>query len=139
MSIRILLVDDSLTFVSAVRQFLDMLPGADVVGESHDGGDALAKAHALSPDLVLLDVTLPGMGGPEVARTLRMWPKPPAVVFLSMHEAAAYQSMAEALGALAYINKSDFVDQLLPIIERMVAEAVVPTLPKRVLQAGTPP
>lgn len=123
MSIRILLVDDSLTFVGAVRQFLEMLPGADVVGESHDGSDALEKAHALSPDLVLLDVSMPGMGGPEVARTMRMWPKPPAVVFLSMYEASAYQSMADELGALAYINKSDFVVRLLPIIERMVAEA----------------
>lgn len=125
MSIRILLVDDSLTFVGAVRQFLDMLPGADVVGESHDGSDALEKARALSPDLVLLDVTMPGMGGLEVARTLRLWPKPPAVVFLSMHEAVAYAPMAKELGALAYINKSNFVVRLLPIIKRMVAGDVL--------------
>lgn len=119
-----MLVDDSLTFVGACRQFLDMLPGADVVGESHDGNDALEKAHALSPDLVLLDVSMPGMGGLEVARTMRLWPEPPAVIFLSMHEAAAYQTMADELGALAYINKSDFVVRLLPIIERMIAEDV---------------
>ena len=125
-SIRILLVDDSLTFVGAVRQFLDMLPGADVVGESVDGNDALEKIRTLSPDLVLLDVTMPGMGGLELARTLRLWPKSPAVVFLSMHDATAYQSMALELGALAYINKSDFVVQLLPIIERMVADDVPP-------------
>lgn len=122
MSVRILLVDDSLTFVAAVRQFLDMLPGADVVGESHDGSDALEKAHALLPDLVLLDVTMPGMGGLEVARTMRSWPQSPEVVFLSMHDATGYQAMAKEMGALAYINKSDFVVRLLPIIERMIAK-----------------
>ncbi|MDT7514481.1 response regulator [Rhodoferax mekongensis] len=121
MSLRILLVDDSLTFVGAVRQFLALLPGASVVGEAHDGKDAIEKVRTLSPDLVLLDVSMPGVGGVEVARTLRLWPQPPSVVFLSMHDASAYQTMADELGALAYINKSDFVLRLLPIIERMVA------------------
>lgn len=125
MTIRILLVDDSLTFVGAVRKFLEMLPGVDVVGESHNGSDALEKARALLPDLVLLDVIAPGMDGLEVARTLRLWPKPPTVVLLSMPEGAAYTEMAKELGALTYINKSDFVVRLLPIIERMVAEDAV--------------
>lgn len=127
MSVRILLVDDSSTFVAAVRQFLDMLPGAEVVGECTDGRDALEKVRALHPDLVLLDVAMPGMGGLEVARALRLWPQPPSVAFLSMYEAAGYQSIAMELGALAYINKSDFVLQLLPIIERMVAEDALKT------------
>ena len=122
MSIRILLVDDSLTFVAAVRKFLDTLPGVDVVGESHNASDALERAHALLPDLVLLDVIAPGAGGLEVARSLRLWPKPPAMVLLSMPEGTAYAEMARELGALAYINKSDFVVRLLPIIERMVAD-----------------
>lgn len=121
MSLRILLVDDSLTFVGAVRQFLALLPGASVVGEAHDGKDAIEKVRTLSPDLVLLDVSMPGVSGVEVARTLRLWSQPPSVVFLSMHDASAYQTMADELGALAYINKSDFVLRLLPIIERMVA------------------
>ncbi len=122
MSVRILLVDDSLTFVGAVRQFLAMLPGTEVIGESNDGKDALLKASALSPDLVLLDVSMPGMGGLEVARTMRTWPKSPEVVFLSMHEAAAYQSVADELGALAFINKADFVVRLLPIIDKMIGK-----------------
>lgn len=121
-SIRILLVDDCLTFVGAVRKFLDIVPGVDVVGQSHNGSDALEQAHALLPDLVLLDVIAPGLGGLEVARSLRLWPKSPAMVFLSMPEGTAYAELARELGALAYINKADFVVRLLPIIERMVAE-----------------
>lgn len=127
MSVRILLVDDSLTFVGAVRQFLAMLPGTEVIGESYDGKDALVKASALSPDLVLLDVSMPGMGGLEVARTMRAWPKSPEVVFLSLHEATAYQAVAQELGAIAYINKTDFVAQLVPIIDQMVAPRAHPT------------
>lgn len=125
MTLRILLADDNLIFVGAVRQFLAKLPGATVVGESQDGIDALEKVRALAPDLVLLDVSMPAMGGVEVARVLRSWPKPPSVVFLSMHDASAYQSMADELGALAYINKSDFVQRLLPIIERLVMVGAV--------------
>lgn len=126
MNVRILVVDDSLTFVAAVRQFLAVLPDADVIGEAHDGAEALDKAKALSPDLVLLDVTMPGMGGLEVARTLRVWPQRPEVVFLSMHEDSAYEAMARELGALAYINKADFVVRLVPIIDRLVTRHVLP-------------
>ena len=115
-------MDDSPTFVAAVKQCLALLHQAEVIGECHDGLEALKKIKALSPDLVLLDVSLPGMGGVEVARTLRCWPQSPDLVFLSMHEAAGYQVMAEELGALAYVNKADFVVQLLPIIDRMAVE-----------------
>ena len=122
MSLRILVVDDSLTFAAAVCQCLSMIPGADVVGECHDGIDALDQARVLLPDLVLLDLCMPGMDGLEVARALRLEPQPPDVIFLSMHEAAAYEGLAQDLGALTFINKADFVVHLLPIIERMVAQ-----------------
>ena len=122
MSLRILLVDDSLTFVAAMRQCLCLLPGVHVVGECHDGFDALHQARVLLPDLVLLDLCMPGMGGMEVARALRLEPKPPDIVFLSMHEAIAYEALAQELDALAFINKADFVVRLLPIIEAMVAQ-----------------
>ena len=122
MSVRILVVDDSSTFVAAVRQFLAMLPDAEVVGEASGGSDALEKVRTLLPDLVLLDIAMPGMGGLDVARTMRLWPDPPDVVFLSMYEAAAYESVTRELGALAYINKSDFVLGLLPIIESKLAQ-----------------
>jgi DNA-binding NarL/FixJ family response regulator len=124
MTIKILLVDDNQTFADAVWQFLDLLPGTEVVGQAHDGREALAKAKELQPDLVLLDISMPQLNGLEVARCMQSWPQPPAVIFLSMHDSVAYRAAAQDLGAAGYVGKADFVVELLPIIERMVANDV---------------
>ena len=107
--------------MAAVRKFLDVLPGTRVVGQAHDGRDALIKAEALKPDLILLDIAMPKMNGMEVARLIQTWSHPPKIVFLSMHDSLAYQEAARELGALGIVGKSDFVNELLPILESMVA------------------
>ncbi len=124
MTLKILLVDDNRAFVAMVRQFLDGLPDLEVVGQAHDGVDALSKAEQLRPDLVLLDITMPEMNGLEVARCMQTWPQAPRIIFLSMHDHAAYQSAARDLGAVGFVTKANFVVELLPIIEQMVARNV---------------
>jgi DNA-binding NarL/FixJ family response regulator len=119
MTLRILLVDDNQTFLLAVRQFLDLLPGMTVIAEAHDGIDALSQAAELAPDLILLDIAMPGMNGLDVARHIQLWPQPPEIVFLSMHDNAAYREAALELGARGYVGKADFVAALLPILEQL--------------------
>lgn len=119
MTIKILLADDNRTFVSAVRKFLDILPGTEVVGQAHDGRAALTKASQLAPDLVLLDINMPELNGLEVARHMRSWPQPPHLVFLSMHDSVDYRAAALKLGAAGFVGKADFVVDLPPIIERL--------------------
>lgn len=119
MTIKILLADDSHTFVTAVRKFLDILPGTEVVGQAHDGREALSKAGQLAPDLVLLDISMPELNGLEVARCMRSWPQQPHVVFLSMHDSVDYRAAAHELGAAGFVGKADFVVDLPPIIERL--------------------
>lgn len=121
MTIRILLVDDNQTFVSAVQQYLDLVPGVSVVGQAYDGRMAMTKIALLQPQLVLLDVAMPEMNGLEVARRLQSWPQPPRVVFLSMHDNVAYRKAASNFGAVGFVSKADFVVELLPIIECLVA------------------
>ncbi|MEI8170142.1 MAG: response regulator transcription factor [Rhodoferax sp.] len=120
MTIKILLVDDNQYFLAAVKQFLDMLPGAEVVAEAHNGFDALSKAAEWEPDLILLDIAMPEMNGLEVARCLIQWPQSPRIVFLSIHDGAAYREVARELGAEGFVCKADFVADLLPIIGRLV-------------------
>ena len=120
MSIRILLADDNCIFVSAVRQFLERVPGTEVVARAHSGREALAMARLLSPDVALLDVSMPDMSGLDVAREMKTWPHSPHIVFLSMHDGAAYRSMARAIGAAGYVGKTDFVVDLLPMLENLV-------------------
>ena len=118
---KIMLVDDNRTFVAAVRQFLDMLPGTLVVGQMHNGLDALAQIIRLEPDLVLLDIAMPGLNGFDVAKSLQALPNPPYVVILSMHDSSAYRDAARDMGAAAYVTKADFVVDLIPIIDRLIA------------------
>lgn len=121
MPVRILLVDDNLTFVSAVRQFLDFLPGVEVVGNARNAQEALDAGSLLQPDLVLLDVAMPDMNGLDVARLMGAWPRPPHIMLLAMHDSHAYAQAAASVGAVGLACKSDFVLQLLPVIEGLVA------------------
>ncbi len=119
--IKILLVDDNLTFLTAVRKYLAMLPDAHVVAQAHDGQEALAQATQWRPDLVLLDIMMPGMNGLEVAAVMQSWPQPPQIIFLSMHDNDAYRQATAELGVLGFVGKADFVLELLPLIARLVA------------------
>ena len=122
MSLRILLVDDNHTFLNAVSQCLAMLPEADVVGQAHDGTEALAKARALKPDLVLLDIMMPHMTGLEAAAQMQTWPKPPRILFLSLHDNESYRAATRELGAVALVDKANFVVDLMPIIASLAAD-----------------
>ena len=122
MTIRILLVDDNKTFLTAVNDFLLTLPGVEVVGQAHAGAAALALAAKLAPDLVLLDIVMPEMNGLEVAAALQTTATPPYIVFLSMHDSASYRAAARELGAWGYVGKGDFVLDLVPLIESIAHE-----------------
>lgn len=121
MMIRILIVDDNPTFVAAVRQFLDFLPGAEVVGNARTAEEALGSGRLLEPDLVLIDVEIPGMHGLDIAARMHAWSRPPCTMLLSIHDTSDYVAAATAIGVRGMASKSDFVTALLPAIEEMVA------------------
>ena len=120
--ITILLVDDNLTFLSSVRKFLAQLPEVLIVGEAHDGQEALTLAAQHKPDLVLMDIAMPGMNGLEAAQAMNAFAHPPHVVILSMHDNASYRAAAQDLGARGFVGKSDFVANLIPLIARLVSD-----------------
>lgn len=115
-ALRILLADDNLTFLASVKKALAMVAHTEVVGEAHDGAQALALAQYLKPDLVLLDIVMPGKTGLEVAKTMQGWPHAPKILFLSMHDNDSYRSAALAMGALGLVGKANFMSELLPIV-----------------------
>jgi DNA-binding NarL/FixJ family response regulator len=121
MTLRILLVDDNPTFLATVKKSLAMVPGAEVVAEANNGYQALALAQRMEPDLVLLDIVMPGPSGLEVAKVMQGWAKSPRVLFLSMHDNESYRAAAKALGAPGLVGKANFVTELLPFIVDLVA------------------
>jgi DNA-binding NarL/FixJ family response regulator len=122
MSLKILLVDDNLTFLASVKKSLKMLPNVQVMAEAHNGVQALEMAQRLQPDLVLLDIVMPQMSGLEVAAYMQGWERSPYIVFLSLHDNESYRSAAHDLGVLGMVGKANFVADLMPIITTLAAE-----------------
>ncbi len=106
MAVRVLIVDDHAPFRTLARMLL-VADGFDVVGEADDGPAAVTAVRALHPDVVLLDVSLPGADGFAVAEALSGGPQAPAVVLVSSRSHADYGSRVAGSGARGFIPKSE--------------------------------
>ncbi len=119
----VLIVDDHAAFRAVARTVLAR-SGFEVIGEAVDGEDALLVAARIEPDIVVLDVQLPGITGFEVARQLRAKPNPPVVVLVSTADAADYGRRIGKSGAVGFITKSNLSGDTLHAILRGETEAL---------------
>jgi two-component system response regulator NreC len=103
--IRVMIADDHMVVRQGIRIVLEEADDLEVVGEAGDGDEALALARELRPDVVLLDVTMPGRTGLEVASDLREDGEGAAVLVLSMHDDPEYVLQAVRAGADGYVLK----------------------------------
>jgi len=103
--VRIVLVDDHAVVRAGYRRFLEQEPGYSVIGEAASGEEAYALLQRLSPDIVLLDLSMPGLGGLSSLRRFKLrWPLLPILVF-SMHDTVAFATHALRAGANGYVTK----------------------------------
>lgn len=105
-SMKVLVVDDSAAFRLAARSMLE-LHGFAVVAEAIDGPDALMKVDEFEPDVVLLDIQLPGMDGIEVAERLSRREHPPVMVLTSSRNARDYGERLSSAPARGFITKEE--------------------------------
>ncbi len=109
MTVRVLIVDDQEPFREAARMVVDITDGFEVVGEAETGEDSVRMAEELQPDLVLMDVNLPGINGLDATRQiLGQGGDSVVVLLLSTYEEEEYAPRAAECGAAAYIPKSAF-------------------------------
>jgi DNA-binding NarL/FixJ family response regulator len=106
--VRVLLVDDQAPYLRAMRAVVEETDGFEVVGETCSGEESLLAAAELLPDLVLMDVNLPGIDGLEAARRLQERPSPAVVLLLSTYDEDAGARFVVESGAAAYLTKSAF-------------------------------
>ncbi|MDE2048064.1 MAG: response regulator transcription factor [Betaproteobacteria bacterium] len=113
MSLRVLLVDDHELLRIGLRAVFDNVEDIEVVGECRDGKQALADVAATRPDVVLMDIALPGVGGLEVTSQIKRRTPQTRVVLFTEFKTGEYLREALRVGADGYILKSTSLDQLL--------------------------
>jgi DNA-binding NarL/FixJ family response regulator len=118
--IRLLLVDDQSIVRQGLRMRLLMEPDIVVIGEASSGEQALELVQVLSPDIVLMDVEMPGMDGITATTALRATTPQSAVVMMSIHDDARTRARAEAAGATAFVEKSGTLEVLLATVRQIV-------------------
>jgi two-component system, LytTR family, response regulator AlgR len=114
--LRVLIVDDEPPARERLRSLLAELADVEVIGEAANGHEALRESHELGPDVVLLDVRMPGMDGLEAARHLNVLEEPPAVIFTTAYDQYAVEAFeAHAVG---YLLKPVHKEQLAASLSR---------------------
>jgi DNA-binding NarL/FixJ family response regulator len=114
--IRTLLVDDSPEFLEAAGRFLAADPYIELVGTVLSGKEAIEQVSILNPDLVLMDLAMPGINGLETTRRIKAEPDAPRIIILTLHDNPEYRAASESVDADGFIAKSDFGAELLPLI-----------------------
>jgi DNA-binding NarL/FixJ family response regulator len=113
---RIMLVDDSRSFLDSASALLEAVPGFEVVARLRSAEDALAELRYARPDVVIVDVHMPGMSGLEAARRIKTRPNPPRVLLTTIHDGSEYHRAAAAVGADGFVPKSEFGARILAAI-----------------------
>ncbi len=137
---RIVLADDHTIVRAGLCKLLESMPAFQVVGQADDGRKVLELAEQLQPDLVLMDLSMPGLTGLEAtARLRKAWPKM-RVVILSMHQNQEYVRQALRNGAVAYLLKDAAPQELEQALHAVLRGETYlsPAIAKNASATGTP-
>jgi two-component system response regulator DesR len=119
--IRVLLAEDQSMVLGALAALLELEPDIEVVARARDGGEALRLAEETSPDVVLTDIEMPGMGGLDLAAELRRRANPARVVIVTTFARSGFLQRALAAGAAGYLLKDSPAERLAEAVRRVHA------------------
>ena len=116
--ITVLLVDDHEGFINAALRHLRKVEWLDVVGRASNGLEAIERSETLRPDVVLMDLAMPEMGGLQATRLIKTQDAPPFVVIASHFDDAEHREHAMRAGADDFVSKLSYIQEVLPILEK---------------------
>jgi DNA-binding NarL/FixJ family response regulator len=111
--VAVLIVDDQAPFRRAARAVVTATPGFEVVGDAETGEQAVEMVEELSPNLVLMDINMPGINGIEATRRIRQAHPEVVVMLVSTYQADDLPADARDCGAATYVNKEDLAPAIL--------------------------
>ena len=121
--IRVMVVDDSLQFASAVGQFLACKGNFEVLASANSGSEALARASAERPDLMFVDISMPGMNGLAVTSLIKGREAAPKIVMMTLEDSEEHRIGALAAGADAFLPKDDFAYGFPAVLDLLFAKS----------------
>lgn len=123
--LRTILVDDNKAFVVLARHLLATLPEIEIVGAGYDGYDAVRLAEELHPDLIVMDLLMPAMGGLQATRLIKAQSNPPLVIIASHYDDPRYREHAAEAGAEGFISKNDFEHHIAEFLQRLAEKSAM--------------
>ena len=117
----IIIADDDQAFRSVLKPLLEKERELSVVGEAADGLEAIERARALSPDIILMDIAMPRLNGLEATRRIRAERPEIKVIIFTKYQEAAYRRAATDSGAEAFLTKTTRLADLLTTIRQLTA------------------
>lgn len=119
MAVRILIADDHEIVRQGIRSVLESKPEWGICGEASNGQEAVRMAQELTPDIIIMDVTMPVMSGFEAADEISRLPIGSRVLFFTMHDAGSMAGSVRRFSAHGYVVKSRAAQDLIQALERL--------------------
>ena len=120
MAVKILIADDHEIVRQGIRRVLEVKPEWEICGEASNGQEAVRMAQELSPDVIIMDVTMPVMSGFEAADEISRLPLGSRVLFFTMHDSGSMAGSVRKSGAHGYVVKSRAAQDLVQALERLL-------------------
>ena len=125
-NLRLLLVDDHPGFINAAVRHLRRLDWVEVAGMAGNGIEAITQCETLRPDVVLMDLAMPEMGGLQATRLIKAQDNAPYIVIASHFDDAEHREHTLRAGADAFVSKLSYIHGVMPILERLAGREETP-------------
>jgi NarL family two-component system response regulator LiaR len=122
--ITVLIVDDHEGFINAAVRHLRNVAWVEIIGRAFNGLEAVEASERLRPDVVLMDLAMPEMGGLQATRLIKAQDTPPFVAIASHFDDAEHREHAQRAGADAFVSKLSYIQEVLPLLERIASGPV---------------